>query len=104
MMLGEDSAPGRYWESVGKEALRRDVKGAPPSARGGGEGEEDGLTNPQHRRDFHGSALGGLRKGSRNCLERWKPQETTGGVGRSHKVRGLPGRVSCRANAVTKGY
>lgn len=27
MMLGEDSAPGRFWESVGKEARRRNIKG-----------------------------------------------------------------------------
>ncbi|KAM0753459.1 LigB subunit of an aromatic-ring-opening dioxygenase LigAB [Meredithblackwellia eburnea MCA 4105] len=27
MMLGEDSGPGRYWESVGKEAMKRGVKG-----------------------------------------------------------------------------
>ena len=27
MMLGEDSTAGRYWEEVGKEALKRGVKG-----------------------------------------------------------------------------
>lgn len=27
MMLGEDSAPGRYWESVGLEAKQRGIKG-----------------------------------------------------------------------------
>lgn len=27
MMLGEDSTAGRYWEEVGKEAMKRGIKG-----------------------------------------------------------------------------
>ena len=27
MMLGEDSAPGRFWEGVGREAQKRGIKG-----------------------------------------------------------------------------